>query len=308
MIANRREKVNWQDAATGVRFRQGVDLRGDLSVWSDGITMSRMAKRHKQTVERYHDRVAGNYDHSYDDAYWRWHDALTWDHIKAFLPRDQSAPVVDLGCGTGKWAARLAKSGFSVTCVDISNSMLDRARRKLAGSSDGRSTFLRADLCDLSDLPVGCFSLALAMGEPICSAESPLKALKEIRRTLQPDGVLVATFDNRLNAIEFELRKGKPASMEEFLRNGRTQWITHDREERFDLHTYTPTQLGKLLENAGYRVVDMIGKTVLPMRDHRRLLEDPSDRRAWMKIEKTLWRDPAAMGRAAHLQCVATPC
>lgn len=267
--------------------------------------MSAMSKRRKQSVERYHDRVAARYDDSYDDAYWQWHDALTWDQIKSHLPSDLRAPVLDLGAGTGKWAAKLIKSGYTVTCVDISAAMLDRADAKFAEAGLDRAEFIQADLCDLSALPDGRFALALAMGDPIGCTESPARALKEIKRVLVPGGVLIATFDNRLSALDYFVSKGDLGQLEEFLRVGRTQWLTKDHAERFPIFTYTPTQLRKLFEHGGYEVIEMIGKTVLPMRHHRHLLEDPQVRRAWMKIEKSLHRDEAAMGRASHLQIVA---
>ncbi len=264
-----------------------------------------MPKPRKQSVERYHDRVAHNYDHSYDDAYWQWHDAITWEHIKANLPGDQRAPVLDLGCGTGKWGVKLSRSGFTVTCVDISRAMVDRAAAKLEESGDERATCVQADLCDLSELPADHFALAVAMGDPIGCTKSPPKALKEIRRVLRPDGILVATFDNKLSALDYYLHKSDPSVMEEFLRRGQTRWLTRDREEQFPIHTYTPAEVRKLLSKAGFSVLDMIGKVVLPMRRYRHILEESQARRRWMKIEKTLHRDPAAIGRASHIQVAA---
>ncbi len=262
-----------------------------------------MARRHRPAVQRYHDRVARRYDATYQDAFWQAHDALTWDYIKPHLPSNLLAPVLDLGCGTGKWALKLLTSGYRVTCIDISGSMVDRARRKIeeAGRTD-RAEFVQADLCDLSALPAGSFSLALALGDPIGCTHSPAKALKEIRRLLAPGGVLIATLDNKLAALDHYLEKGSAPDMRRFLKAGRTRWLTRDAEEQFEIHTFTPADAVKLFETAGYQIVEIRGKTVLDLRRHQHVLADPAERRAWISMEKSLSKDADALARASHLQ------
>ena len=95
--------------------------------------------------------------------------------MKPYLPSDLSMPILDLGCGTGKWALKLVRSGYRVACVDISGSMLGRARRKIeeAGAAD-RATFHHADLCDLSAMPKEAYSFALALGDPRARARCML--------------------------------------------------------------------------------------------------------------------------------------
>lgn len=261
----------------------------------------------KSAVRKYHDRVATRYDASYDDAYWQWHDQLTWDHLKPHLPRDMSAKLLDLGCGTGKWAAKLIKSGYHVTCVDISARMLDTARRKLeeAGMTD-RAEFVHADLVDLSTMDERAYAFAVALGEPIGCSSSPPRAVKEIRKRLSPGGILVASFDNKLAGLEYYIESTtRHDELPRFLKDGVTHWLTQDRDEQFPIHTHTPTQAVKLLEGAGFEVIDMVGKSVLPMRLHREQLSDPDHRRFWAKCEKALWRDRDAIGRAAHIQIAA---
>lgn len=269
-----------------------------------------MSRSKRSPVQKYHDRVADRYDHSYDDVFWQWHDALTWDYLKPHLPTDLSTEVVDLGCGTGKWAAKLRKSGFPVTCVDISARMLDQARATIEKQhSSVRADFIQADVSDLSKLPVAHFGLALALGEPIGFTKSPRKALIQIRKILRSDGVLVATVDNRLAGLDYLLSKGDPAALARYLRTGETQWLTRDHDERFPIVTLDPATARKTFESAGFQVLEVIGKTVLPMRKHRDLLESPEARRRWAREEKKLCRDPYAIGLAGHLQltCRAIP-
>jgi ubiquinone/menaquinone biosynthesis C-methylase UbiE len=256
--------------------------------------------------QRYHDRVAGRYEQIYDDAWWQWHDTITWDYLKPHLPRELRCEVVDLGCGSGKWGRRLLKSGYTVTFVDLSVKMVEQARQLVEAEGLGeRASFLQADLMDLSVLPENHFALATAMGEPIGLAGDPGRALREIARILSPGGIVVGTVDNRIACVDYYLEQGKPEEMERFLRSGRTHWLTRESSERFEIHTFTPGQLDRRITGAGLERIELIGKTVLPLRQHRDRLEDAAERRRWAAIEKRLARDPDNLARCAHLQFAA---
>jgi len=136
-----------------------------------------MPRHRRNANQKYHDRVAGKYEQIYSDVYWQWHDALTWDHIKRFLPANLATAVLDLGCGSGKWGRKLLKSGYAVTFVDLSAKMVDEARKHvLEAGTESRADFLQADLMDLSALPADHFGFAVALGEPLGSTDEPLKA------------------------------------------------------------------------------------------------------------------------------------
>ncbi|MFQ5589756.1 MAG: class I SAM-dependent DNA methyltransferase [Phycisphaerae bacterium] len=262
-----------------------------------------MASSRRSPSQKYHDRVADRYDHSYSDAFWTWHDQLTWTYLKPYLPRNLNARVLDLGCGTGKWGARIAKSGYPVTSVDNSHKMLDQARRRFAALGPSvRAEFVQSDIADLSGLPAANFSLAVALGDVLGCTSSPVQALKQILRLLVHGGVLVAAFDNRLASMDYYLSSGDPRTLTRFLKDGKTHWLTKDPQERFPIVTYAPSGVRSLVESVGYEVLELVGKTVLPMRHHRKLLATGPDRRAWARVERRLCRDPDALGRATHLQ------
>jgi malonyl-CoA O-methyltransferase len=102
-------------------------------------------------------------------GYDRW--ALVYDHDANPLPALEEPfvheaigsvsglAVLDLGCGTGRHALRLAAAGAEVTAVDFSEGMLAEARRK-PGADTVR--FVVHDLHDPLPFPAGAFDLVVS--------------------------------------------------------------------------------------------------------------------------------------------------
>ncbi|MGC0327667.1 SAM-dependent methyltransferase [Streptomyces sp. SAI-170] len=101
------------------------------------------------------------------------------------------ARVLDLGCGTGLPTARqLADGGCAVVGVDLSDGMVELARRNVP-----EAEFHRADIADLrpdGPLDLGRFDAVAAFFSLLMlpRAEIPL-ALKTIHGLLEPGGLLV---------------------------------------------------------------------------------------------------------------------
>jgi SAM-dependent methyltransferase len=263
----------------------------------------------KQDPRAFHDRVAGRYDAIYQGAYWDVYSELSWEGIRPYIPRELRARTADLGCGTGAYGLRLLKSGYPVAFVDISQKMLDQAREKaeaLGPRAAGLASFHRADLADMAALETGTFALAVAQGDPNSHAgPAAVRALRECARILAPGGVLVASVDNALAAIDHFLEARDPAGLEDFLRTGLTEWLAHESRERFVIRMVRPDELRELVREAGLALLDLFGKPVLPLRAHAALLEDPAAREVLLRVERRLAREEALLGRASHLQFAA---
>jgi len=251
--------------------------------------------------------VARQYDSIYDDPYWHFHDELTWRLIKPFLPTNATAHCADLGCGTGKWGLKLLKSGFPTTFVDHAASMIEQTRGKLAemGPKAQKATLEVADIVEMPAVPSDTFELVLAMGDPLSICSDPQRAAREMHRIAKPGGVIIATADNKLAALDHFVERGNLEELEKFVQTSRTQWLTADEREQFDLKMFTPGSLRKLFEHAGFEVVQLTGKTLIPIRQNRILLERPDAEQRLLRLEQELAKDPSSAARAGHLQIVA---
>ena len=261
----------------------------------------------RKASERYHNRVARQYDAIYDDPYWAFHDEITWRAIKPHLPRDASAACADLGCGTGKWGLKLLKSGFPTTFLDSSAAMVEATRRKTEtmGPRAKKATLVVGDIVSMPQLESDAFSLLLAMGDPLSICSDPGKAAREFARITRPGGIVIATADNKLAAIDYYIERGSLDALEQFIESSKTNWLTQDEREKFELTTFTPAGLAKLFETVGFEVIDVLGKTILPVRQNKKLLESPDAVDRLIRLEQSLARDASTAAFAGHLQITA---
>jgi SAM-dependent methyltransferase len=258
----------------------------------------------RSASDRYHDRVARRYDAMYEgDAYWRLVREITWKHVRGHLPREAGARILDAGGGTGWWALRLARSGFRVTLADSSTGMLEAARRKLAHLDLPHPvTLVQSDIAGLPELDDRCFDFALAQGDPISFCSSAERAAAALFRVLRPGAACVASVDGTWGGLDPVLDKEGPAGLERYLRTGRTEWLTRDKDERFPVRTFTPDGLRRLFGQAGFEIRSLIGKTVLPLRRLRQQLEDKAAYLRLLRLETRLHGEEGLLGRAAHLE------
>jgi S-adenosylmethionine-dependent methyltransferase len=100
-------------------------------------------------VERFHDAV--KYAAYLKTPEGRLRLDLAFVHLQEFLPQDKrSLRALDVGCGTGAAAVRLAQLGFQVTMVDSSASMLNYSRT--AAQAAGVADRIAVEQSDASQL------------------------------------------------------------------------------------------------------------------------------------------------------------
>jgi len=98
-----------------------------------------------------------------------------------------SGKVLEVGVGTGR-NLKYYPAGCSVTGIDISAGMLEKARKKARGMKN--ITLLLMDAENL-EFPDNSFDYVVTTFV-LCSVPDPVKALYEMRRVLKPSGELIA--------------------------------------------------------------------------------------------------------------------
>jgi SAM-dependent methyltransferase len=105
-------------------------------------------------------------------------------------------PVLEVACGTGRIAIDLARQGLQVTGFDLSNEMLEVARRMSAGMQN-----LRWERADMRSFDLGAhYGLVLIPGHAFQFMLTPtdqLACLACIKRHLLPGGRLVIHVDHQ---------------------------------------------------------------------------------------------------------------
>lgn len=164
--------------------------------------------------------------------------------------------ILDVGCGPGRHAHELARRGFVVYGIDISQTFVDMAR---ANAVDGCS-FERMDARTMSFdgefdavicLCQGAFGLMTASGHD-------MDVLTGIRRALKPGGALALSAFNAYFAVKYFEAAQFDAD------NGVSHELTEVRNQdgdvmEADLWTgcYTPRELRLMLEKAQMNVRDI---------------------------------------------------
>ncbi|MGI5350525.1 class I SAM-dependent DNA methyltransferase [Streptomyces sp. CA-250714] len=160
------------------------------------------------------DPVRDTYDRMADfyDTATRADDYDRWVALYRKLIDRHGAPgreLVDLGCGTGKAALRLAAAGFTVTGIDLSPEMVRVAAAKPGA---GQVRFLAGDLRELPR--VGRFDVGVTLGEPLnylADENELLAAFSGVARLLRPGGLFI--FD--VNTTGFYRRLAEITSVTE---------------------------------------------------------------------------------------------
>ncbi len=152
-------------------------------------------------VARIFNEMAGEYDHL-SDLWYRY----TFGMIAEVLSQEFGSsrdpnykPIaLDVGCATGIQSVQLASMGYKVIGVDIAESLLQIAQRKLSRAGHDDAEFYDADASaiPLRDSIADCVNCC---GPTLSFVSNWRKALSEMARCLKPGGKLLLEVEGKWN-------------------------------------------------------------------------------------------------------------
>ncbi len=135
----------------------------------------------KETINAYNDYAA-----VFAETTKNFDLTLFWNPFISHLPGKR---IIDLGCGAGRDVAYFSKHRFSVTGVDLSEELLNHAKRVCPAAHFIQADIRRLPFPDASFDGVWCCGGIVHMGK-----EEGEKVIQEAFRILVPGGVFFLSF------------------------------------------------------------------------------------------------------------------
>jgi len=193
-------------------------------------------------MKQWYEELFVGYADKYDEETYTHGTIKEVDFIEQEIDCDKSKKILDIGCGTGRHSIELAKRGYRVRGIDLSESMLAKAREK-AGFAGVKADFVQADAREFNYKQE--FDLAIML----CEGAFPLMETDEMNFTilqnafssLHEKGKLIFTTLNGLFPLFH--------SVKDFVNAGTV--AGRSAENSFDLMTFRDHSLYTITDDDG---------------------------------------------------------
>jgi 2-polyprenyl-3-methyl-5-hydroxy-6-metoxy-1,4-benzoquinol methylase len=228
-------------------------------------------------MKQWYESLFENYGKKYDNENFTQGTIGECDFIEKEIDFNKSQKIIDIGCGTGRHSIELAKRGYKVTGIDLSESQLARAKEK-AKAQNLQIDFQKHDARNLTfkneyDLAIILCEGAFSLME---TDEMNYEILRNATNSLKAAGKLIFTTLNGLFPLFH--------STEEFCASATEEGSATYTKNTFDLMTfrdfnittveddfgnkkelecneryYVPSEITWLLKSLGFKKIDIYG-------------------------------------------------
>ena len=228
-------------------------------------------------MKQWYETLFENYGQKYDSESFTQGTIRECDFIEQEIGFNKSTRILDIGCGTGRHSIELSRRGYNVTGIDLSDSLLAKAREK-AEKQELKIDFLKYDARNLPfeneyDLVIMLCEGAFPLME---TDEMNYEILKNATKSLKDGGKFIFTTLNGLFPLYHSVEEFHTSTSEKgnatyrsntfdlmTFRDYNITEVEDDDGNKRELHCneryYVPSEISWLLKTLGYIKMEIFG-------------------------------------------------
>lgn len=157
-------------------------------------------RSHLSDVAAAFDGIAGAFDENFENLITAELRRRLYSVVTSLVPGDST--IIDVNCGTGIDALFLAEHGYRVTGIDVSRTMIARARKKLASRRNLQATFIPGSFDDLPANHAEPVDLVMSNFGGINCSDNLGRTARAIGSVIKPGGYFVGVIMPRFSLWE----------------------------------------------------------------------------------------------------------
>jgi len=238
-----------------------------------------------QSSQQLYTALAPRYREHFESPHRRAYDAMAWDQVQNFLP--DRGPIVDVGCGVGRWVEPLLALDYEVIGIEPAPGMIAELRR----ADHGQAFTLISEPMETVQLPDGSAGMVLALGSLQYSAD-PEAMVRQFASWVRPGGPVMVLVDSLVALVIELLREEKYEEAAQRLRTRIGVWAVEGQSA--EMHLMDRERLKRAFQAAGLVDVQVTGllATAAPLGRARLADRLERDWDAHLDIERELQAHP----------------
>jgi len=228
-------------------------------------------------MKQWYEELFENYGMKYDNENFTQGTFGECDFIEKEIEYNKETKILDIGCGTGRHSIELSKRGYDLVGIDLSESLLKRAKEKTI-EQNLQIVFQKHDARNLPFLRQFDLVIMLCEGAfPLMETdEMNFQILQNAANALKPKGKLIFTTLNGLFPLFHSVKDFLASSTETgnatydnnsfdlmTFRDYSTTYVEDDFGNKKELQCseryYVPSEITWLLKTLNFTTVDIFG-------------------------------------------------
>jgi 2-polyprenyl-3-methyl-5-hydroxy-6-metoxy-1,4-benzoquinol methylase len=231
-------------------------------------------------MKQWYEELFENYGMKYDNENFTQGTIGECDFIEKEINYNKKARILDIGCGTGRHSIELSRRGYAITGVDLSESLLKRAKEK-ASKHNLQTVFQKHDARELPFLSEFDLVIMLCEGAfPLMETdEMNFQILRNASNALKSKGKLIFTTLNGLFPLFHSVKEFLSSATKDgnatysnnsfdlmTFRDHNTTHVEDDLGNKKELacneRYYVPSEITWLLKTLNFKTIDIFGASL----------------------------------------------